>query len=314
LYRLSNGIQRQFSARIRGFLADLDPDLRFISGFAIAALVLAYIPYVKGTIVAYAFSFAMVTFVPGYAFTLAMFPGKAGMDRAGRALVSFALSLLAAFLSVLMLNMASKANDMGLLMAILAMPAIVFTLIANRGRKNIPPEVRFSIDVDSVVRRARAQLFPSNGKSLNMGLVAVLIIVLTLSIGVMAYIVVAPPPDDGYTEFYLLGPDGTADNYPVKYSLGDSRPVIVGVVNNEGRDMAYDLVITLNDNGMKTIFSEKFTVADKKTWENTVSLVPDRAGDRMDMEFLLYANDNMTAPCSRLHLWVNVTDTGAPEA
>ena len=314
MYKLSNSVQSQFSAVIKGLLSDMAPDLKLVSGFALTALVLAYIPYINNTVIAFVFNLAMIMFMPGYAFVLTIFPGKTEIDITGRALLSFALSVLATFLSALILNMASRTVNIGLLMVILTIPTIIFTLKANRDRKNIPPEVRFSIDFDKVYKRAIVQFFPANEKSLNKGMTAILIITLTLSLGVLAYIVIAPGQGDRYTEFYLLGPDGMADHYPVKYSLGDINPVIVGVTNNEGKDMGYDLVITLNDNITKTIiFSEKFTVANKKTWENTINLMPDCSGNKMDMEFLLYKNDNMTTPYSRLYLWVNVTDPKTSE-
>jgi len=36
-----------------------------------------------------------------------------------------------------------------------------------------------------------------------------------------------------FTEFYILGPEGKADNYPTDYVLGENGTVIVGIVNHE---------------------------------------------------------------------------------
>src|SRR5208337_4219718 len=99
--------------------------------------------------------------------------------------------------------------------------------------------------------------------------------------------------------------DGMADNYNTTYTLGDQHPVIVGVADHEYRNVTYDLVISLNNSGnVSQLHSEQLTLADNQTWEKTISLQPDQIGNDMEMEFLLYADGNMTAPYRELHLWV----------
>jgi uncharacterized membrane protein len=125
---------------------------------------------------------------------------------------------------------------------------------------------------------------------------------------VLAYVIVVPKMGETFTEFYILGPDGMADNYNTTYVLGDVHPIVVGVTNDELRNMTYDLVVTLNNSGNITqLHSEQLTVANNQTWEKTINLQPDQIGNNMDMEFLLYDNGNMTAPYREVHLWVNVT-------
>jgi uncharacterized membrane protein len=117
-----------------------------------------------------------------------------------------------------------------------------------------------------------------------------------------------PKQGEKFTEFYILGPDGKADKYPTKYTLGDQKPVIVGVVNHEYRNVTYDLIVSLNDSTtVSNIYSEQLTLGDNQTWEKNINLMPDRIGTNMKMEFLLYADGNMTTPYRECHLWVNVT-------
>jgi uncharacterized membrane protein len=43
------------------------------------------------------------------------------------------------------------------------------------------------------------------------------------------------------------------------------------------------------------------------TWEEMVFFTPGKIGDNLKLEFMLYKDENFTAPYRDLHLWVNVT-------
>lgn len=145
--------------------------------------------------------------------------------------------------------------------------------------------------------------------ALNRALVAALAAAILLSTLAIAFVAMAPAPGENFTEFYILGPDGRAGGYPVKYYLGDVKPVIVGIVNHEYRDVTYDLVLRLNDSvSMTTLHEEKVTVPDGHAWEKTIGLRPDRAGTDMRLEFLLYADGNHNAPYLDLRLTIDVLE------
>ena len=50
-----------------------------------------------------------------------------------------------------------------------------------------------------------------------------------------------------YTEFYLLGPEKEASNYPSTFNSSSSQLVYIGVTNEEGVDMSYSIEISLNN-------------------------------------------------------------------
>jgi len=181
-------------------------------------------------------------------------------------------------------------------------------LVANRRRHGLKAEERFGIDFAGVYRQAKSEVFAEDRSQFDKVLTVVLIVAILLSIATLAYVVVVPKQGEKFTEFYILGPDGKADNYPVKYTLGDQKPVIVGITDHEYRNVTYDLVVALNDSKTVTnLYTQTLTLADNQTWEQPVTVKPDRAGSNMEMEFLLYADGNMTSPYRECHLWVNVT-------
>ncbi len=70
-------------------------------------------------------------------------------------------------------------------------------------------------------------------------LTIILSILLLGSILGTIYIIENPKQTEYFTEFYILGSDGKAYNYPTKLFVGENGTVIIGVVNHEGREVNY---------------------------------------------------------------------------
>jgi uncharacterized membrane protein len=86
-----------------------------------------------------------------------------------------------------------------------------------------------------------------------------IIIGIFLIIGIIGviYISFTPYEVDNYTEFYLLGPDGNAGNYPTNLTTGETGKLTVGIVNHEYSNTSYLLKITKNNGTLK---EESFTL------------------------------------------------------
>ncbi|WP_424358793.1 DUF1616 domain-containing protein [Methanocella sp. MCL-LM] len=296
------------SLDIRSFFVDMAIDLKLIAAFAIATVALIYVPYLNETFIRSAFGLVMVLFVPGYSLIAALFPKKKDIDGIERAALSFGLSIAVTPLIGLGLNYTPWGIRLDPIVVCLTIFTIICVLVANKRRHSIGMEDRFHIDFAKVFEDARKEAFPESEGRLDKILTVILILSIIASILVLAYVVVVPKQGEKFTEFYILGPNGKAENYPTMFALGDQQPVIVGVVNHEYRNVTYDLVVVLNDSKIVTqIYTDRLTLADNQTWEKTVQLKPDRTGDKMKLEFDLYADGNMTAPYREVHLWVDVT-------
>jgi uncharacterized membrane protein len=290
-----------------GFILDMALDLKLIVGFTLVTLVFIYAPILNETIIRSALGLVMVLFVPGYALIAALFPGNKDIDGIERAALSFGLSIAVSPLIGLGLNYTPWGIRLDPIVVCLTIFTLVCVLVANKRRHELKAGERFSIDFRKAYTDVRGEIF-ADKTSLDKALTAILIISILLSVFMVAYVVMVPKQGEKFTEFYILGAGGKADNYPTRYVLGDQKPVIVGVVDHEYRNVTYDLVIGLNDSTTITkLYSEQLTLEDNETWEKKIDVKPDRAGTNMKMEFLLYEDGNMTAPYRECHLWVNVT-------
>ena len=283
-------------------------DLKLVIGFVIVTLAFIDIPALHETIARPALGLALVLFVPGYAMVAALFPGIRDLDGIERATFSFGLSIAVTPLIGLGLNYTPWGIRLDPILVCLSIFIIICTLIANKRRHELNEDERFSIDFAKLYGQFRNEAFAVDKTRFDKALTIILIISILLSAATVAYVVVVPRNGEKFTEFYILGPDGKADNYPADFILGDQKPIVVGVADHEHRNVTYDLVVELNDSvNVTRSDTEQLTLMDGQTWEKTIDLTPDRPGTGMKMEFLLYADGNMTAPYRECHLWVNVT-------
>ena len=284
-------------------LLDMATDLKLILLFTIVTLAFIYVPIIDGTIIRSALGLVMILFIPGYALIAALFPGKGDIDGIERAALSFGLSIAVVPLIGLGLNFTPWGIRLDPIVVCLTIFTIVCVILANWRRHELSADERFFVDFNKAYTEVKADMF-ADQSGLDKALTIVLVLSILLSVAMVAYVVAVPKQGEKFTEFYILGPNGKADNYPTNYHPGDTKPIIVGVANHEYRNVTYDLVVTLNDSIRTTqLYTEQLTLADNQTVERRINLTPDRTGTNMMMEFLLYADGNMTAPYRELHLW-----------
>lgn len=118
-----------------------------------------------------------------------------------------------------------------------------------------------------------------------------------------------------FTEFYILGPEGKADNYPTDYVLGENGTVIVGIVNHEQKPFNYTMEVKLKNTSLPLLPDQKYiSLGDNETWEKAVTITPPFEGTNMMLAFSLYNEDekevlegDICLPYRGLNLWINVS-------
>ena len=111
-----------------------------------------------------------------------------------------------------------------------------------------------------------------------------------------------------YTEFYILGPEGRADNYPRDLSLGQEASVVVGIANVEHKPVSYRLAMTIDDE--KGLDLGPVSLNHKQRWETPVSIRPSKTGERQKVELRLYKDDDAGVYRS-LYFWINVSQVNS---
>lgn len=238
-----------------------------------------------------------ILFFPGYTLVCALFPRNQELDEIERVALSIGLSIAVVPLLGLLLNY----TPFGIRLYPVLVSLFVFTFLmsvaaeyrrkgSNVGERFVPS---FSMNVSRWGELNRVN------KTLSVGLVAGVVV----SGALLSNFVAIPRVGERFTEFYVLGPGGKVEGYPTNLTLGENGTVILGVVNHEYEEVNYSIVVKLDNETIGTIKDVRLKHEEK--WEQNYTFTPEKAGDRMKLEFLLF-REGLDEPYRSLHLWISV--------
>ena len=138
--------------------------------------------------------------------------------------------------------------------------------------------------------------------NLDKPLSIILIIALIIAVGTTIYIVVFPQPGEKFTEFYILGLNGKAGDYPTNLTAGESGNIIIGIVNHEYANTTYQLLIKNNQTILK---NENVTLTNSEKIEIPFKFNLPKGNDQ-NMEILLYKLPDTQKVYRSLNLNVSV--------
>ena len=239
----------------------------------------------------------LVLFLPGYALIAALFPAKSDLDGIERTALSFGLSIAVVPLIGLGLNY----TPWGIRLLPILISLSVFTLVmcglAYLRRAKLPEADAFGISFTKTALELKAEILEKPEPGLDRALTVILVISILLSVTTLVYVIMTPKEGEHFTEFYILGPEGMADNYPTNYTLGESGEVIVGVVNHEYSPVNYTMEVKLENKSLPLPENmQHVSLAHNETWEKPLTLTPPDEGKNMKLEFLLFNETDKNTP------------------
>ncbi|MDO8725276.1 MAG: DUF1616 domain-containing protein [Candidatus Methanoperedens sp.] len=244
----------------------------------------------------------MLLFIPGYALIAALFPGKNDLEDIERLALSFGLSIVVVPLICLGLNFTPFGIRLLPILFSLSFFTLVMCLIASLRRLKLPDNERFAVNFSGIYPLIKGF---SNTKSRFDKVLTILLFFLIIALTIMLiYIFVTPSQGEKFTEFYILGDNGTAENYLTLLEVGSNSSITAGITNHEYVLTNYTLKVLLDNSTLRTLHIK---TNHNSTWEEKVIFTPEKTGNNLKLEFLLYKEENFTAPYRNLHLWVNVT-------
>jgi uncharacterized membrane protein len=181
-----------------------------------------------------------ILFIPGYILMFVLFPLKQSGERISileRIGLSLGVSLALAGLFGLGLNYTPWGIRLDPLLLVLCLFIFGVGSIALYRWHKTNPEERFNL----TFHVASPAFENKPDKVITIILTAAIIVAGTLTI----YMIVVPKIGERFTEFYVLGPTGTADKYPQNLSDGQNATVIIGISNHEYRTVNYSVGIWL---------------------------------------------------------------------
>lgn len=235
-----------------------------------------------------------ILFCPGYALIAALFTKRKDLDSIERIALSFGLSIAVVPLIGLGLNYTEWGIRLTPILVANTAFTFIMLVVAFYRRTLIEEEDRFTF----TYYMPEVELGESR---VDKALSVILIISIVVALGTLVYVIQAPKKGETFTEFYILGPGGMADEYPTEFVLGDTKQVILGVVNHEYEIVTYHAEMNLDG---RVLWETDYTLDHEEKIEEFVDIAPDEIGENMKLQFLLYKDGEQYRD---LHLWVTVT-------
>lgn len=219
------------------------PDLVACAAWLVAAVAFIYVPVINQTPLRVVFALPVVLFIPGYALIAALFPDKSDIDLLERVALSFGLSIAVVPLIGLGLNYTPWGIRLDPIVTSLVIFTAVMLVIAQYRRALIAPENRFYFPYHEMVAGARDELFPKETSRLDRALSIILVIAILAAVITTIYVIAVPKEGEKFTEFFILGENKMAADYPSKVMTGTEYPMYIGVGNHEYRNISYTVEI-----------------------------------------------------------------------
>ncbi len=237
-------------------------------------------------------------FSPGYSLVAAVFPRRDDLDIARRLALGFSLSIVVVVLVGFILNYTPWGIRLYPVLISLLVFIVAASAVAYYRRHRLSAEERFE-------PRFRFPLseFRSRQHLWDRLLLALLVLVIVGAIGTLVYIGRPPAIEQTFTEFYMLGPEGKAADYPDVINLGEKATVTLGIVNHEQATTGYYIRVVIGGQGVGQVGT--ITLASGEGWQQRVSFVPVEVGEAQKVEFQLYRSSDSKA-YHTLNLWVDV--------
>ncbi len=245
-----------------------------------------------------------VLFIPGYLLQLALFPQKIDLDTTERIALSFALSAVIVPPMALMLNWFPWGIRLWPVVITLSVFIVVCMGLAIIRKLRIPAEEDKGPKTNLSIRSWWV------GQERAHRIAYIILIVALAAASVTAFsILVTPKPAENFTEFYILGQDGLAEDYPREVIAGETISVTTGITNREGAASTYNILVKTGDQVIGQ--AGPITLENKATWEKQVQFTIPSFGDDQQVTFILN-REGQPSPFRTLRLWINVKPVEAP--
>lgn len=261
-------------------------------------VLVAAITFIPSNGLRIALGLPFLLFFPGYTLMTALFPKKERVSAVERTALSFGMSLAIVPLIGFILNYTPWGIRLEPILYSVTLFIVITSIIGWLRRRRLPEQERFSIEF-------QMKMPAWGGGTWNRVFSIILVVVILGALGSLSYFI-AKPKVETFTEFYILGLDGKAIDYPKEIRVGEEGKIIAAIVNHEHEVVSYRVEVRIDE--VKNNEVGPFVLDNEQKWEGIVSFTPDKAGDNQKVTFFLYKNGEDEPYLKPLHLWIDVIE------
>jgi len=219
----------------------LPADLLLAAVCLVIGIMAIYLPLPDATPLRVMLVLPVILFIPGYCVIAALFPKDGDIDLIERFVLSFGVSIAIVPLIGLGLNFTPWGIRLEPIILSITLFTFLMILAAQYTRAMVPYEERFRISFFGVAKGIRQWVFPEKTGRLDRVLSGVLVLAILVAIVTAVCVLSVPREGEGFTEFFILGTNQTAADYPDRIAPGQNYSVYVGVGNHEYQNTRYTI-------------------------------------------------------------------------
>jgi len=309
------------------FEQELPLDLTLVVVWLAATIVVIYLSIQNTTLVRVVLALPVVLFIPGYCLIAALFPKKDDIDLIERIMLSIGCSIAIVSLIGLGLNFTPWGIRLEPIVIVLTLLTWGMVLVAHYKRTLLPFEERFRIPFFAIAGRIREEFLPTGESGVDRLLSIILTLIIISVIITTVYVITAPKEGERFSEFFILGKNRTAADYPAQILAEQNYPMFIGVGNYEYRNITYTIETWMLQTKFNTETNTTSIVAmdpiDRLSLtlaHNTTTIIPYNLSVKKPgynrVEFLVFnesvpgpevsGSDRINASYRDNHLWVDV--------
>jgi uncharacterized membrane protein len=187
-------------------------------------------------------SIPIIIFIPGYVLINVLFPRKKtekGIDFTERIALSLGVSIAIVPLIGIVLNYSPWGFELQAILLSLEAFILIIGSIAIIRWFRTPSSDRFILTINLSI--------PKDETKVDKILTTALIICIIITVSLIAYVIITPKQGERFTEFYVLGPNHLASDYPTNLSAGRNATAVLGVINHEDAFRYYSIEVWLSN-------------------------------------------------------------------
>jgi uncharacterized membrane protein len=300
-------------------------DLIFVVVWLAASIVSIYLPSLNATPLRFILVLPVILFIPGYCLIAAFFPKESDIELIERIALSFGLSIAVVPLIGFGLNFTPWGIRLDPIVISLTLFTLVMVLIAFTRRARLPLNEQYRVPFSEIGSSIQKGIFPGSKSRIDQILTITLSVIVVIAIITTIYVFTVPKEGEHYTDFFILGENQTAANYPDLVNTSQNYPIYIGIGNHENRNTNYTIetwilrtefnnltnttqILTMDPNDRLTL-----TLSHNETKIIPYNLSFKKTGYTR-VEFLLFTDtvpgfeltghDRINASYRNLHLWV----------
>ena len=274
-------------------------DILIVTLLAVFCMISVSTSELNGNYILIVVEYLFIIFLPGYSIITIIFPRRNDLKIIERLALSFILSIAITLLSGITLKYITSETILTSTIFFISMFTLFIQLVLFLRREQVSES--FNSGLTELSKSFKSSFNAKSQRNKIISIVLVIFIIFVISM--TAYIIASPKEAEKYTEFYILGQDGMASNYPTNLTAGETGNVTVGIVNHEHSTVNYEMIIKLDN---QTIGEKNITLSNNQTYLEPFTFIHYSYGQNRKMEFLLYKLPDNTTVYRYLFLQIDV--------